>query len=176
MIDFSRNYFELFGLSPMFRIDAAALDGAYLRLQSEVHPDRFAGAPDAQKRVALQSSARVNEAYRTLKDPVQRARYLLSLRGVDALAETDTRLPFDFLERQLTRREAAGDAATARDAPTIAALLTDVRAEVVLREGELAAAFDLGAATESARMQLRELTFLAKFAEDLDGMLAEQDA
>jgi molecular chaperone HscB len=176
LIDFSRNHFELFGLAPVFRIDAAALDAAYRRLQSDVHPDRFAGGDDAQKRIALQSSARVNEAYRTLRDPLQRARYLLSLQGIDAMAETDTRLPFEFLERQLERREAAGDAATASDAATLATLLHEVRAEMVERESALATALDGDAAMETARMQLRELTFLAKLADDLDAMLADQDA
>ena len=74
MIDFSRNYFDLFGLAPAFRFDSAVLDRAFRELQTEVHPDRFAGGSDAQKRLALQSSARVNEAYRALKEPVRRGK------------------------------------------------------------------------------------------------------
>ena len=66
MIDFSRNHFELFGLPERFRFDAASLDRAYRELQSEVHPDRFATSDDTERRVALQSSARVNEAYSAL--------------------------------------------------------------------------------------------------------------
>jgi molecular chaperone HscB len=90
MIDFSRNHFELFGLPERFQFDAALLDRAYHRLQGEVHPDRYAAAGATEQRLALQSSARVNEAYQALKDPVARAQYLLLLHGVDALAETDT--------------------------------------------------------------------------------------
>src|SRR5262252_912369 len=100
MIDFSRTHFELFGLPQRFRVETDALDRAYRALQSEVHPDRFAAAGESAQRRALQSSARVNEAYRALRDPVARAQYLLSLRGIDAFAETDTTLPVDFLERQ----------------------------------------------------------------------------
>ena len=73
MIDFTRNHFELFGLPLRFRIDAPALQRAYRDLQRDVHPDRYAGGSDHEKRLALQASARVNEAYRTLKDPVARA-------------------------------------------------------------------------------------------------------
>src|SRR5213075_2858641 len=73
---------------------------AYRALQREMHPDRYAAGDEVERRLALQSSARVNEAYRALKDPVGRAQYLLSLRGIDALAETDTQLPLDFLEHQ----------------------------------------------------------------------------
>ena len=107
MIDFTRNHFELFGIPARFRIDADALETAYRALQSDVHPDRYASGSEAERRLALQSSARVNEAYAALKDPVERARYLLTLSGVDALDETDTQLPMEFLERQLERRECA---------------------------------------------------------------------
>ncbi len=129
MIDFSRNHFDLFGLPPAFRVDAAVLDRAYRQLQSDVHPDRFAGGSDAEKRVALQSSARVNEAYRTLKNPVQRAQYLLRLHGVDTVGETDTALPLSFLERQLERREQAADAQADGDVRTLSSLLAEARAE-----------------------------------------------
>ena len=128
MIDFSRNHFELFGLPPRFRFDVALLDAAYRELQAAVHPDRFASGTDTQRRLAQQSSARVNEAYRALKDPVQRAQYLLHLHGIDAVGQTDTQLPFEFLERQLERREAASDAAAAGDERTVSALLAAVRA------------------------------------------------
>ena len=108
----------------------AALDRAYHALQGEVHPDRYAAASEAEQRLALQSSARVNEAYRALKDPVARAQYLLSLHGVEAFDETDTALPFDFLERQLERRELAETAmAEARRRRARNAASTTVRAE-----------------------------------------------
>ena len=64
MIDFSRNHFELFGLPARFRVDFGTLERAYRTLQSDVHPDRHAAGTDADKRLALQASARVNEAYR----------------------------------------------------------------------------------------------------------------
>jgi len=122
MLDFSRNHFDLLGLPVRYGMDAAALDAAYRALQTEVHPDRFAGGSDADKRLALQASARVNEAYRALKDPVQRAQYLLSLNGVDAVGDTDTQLPLDFLERQLERREEASEALAKADEHTLSSL------------------------------------------------------
>jgi len=172
MIDFSRNYFDLFGLAPAFRVDAAVLDQAYRQLQTEVHPDRFAGGSDAQKRLALQSSARVNEAYRALKNPVQRAQYLLRLHDIDAVRETDTALPLEFLERQLERREQAADAQASGDVRTLAALLADARAEGHALEDVLAQLLDGELAFSRARMQVRELTFLSKLADDIDAMLA----
>ena len=172
MIDFSRNFFDLFGLPPAFRFDGAALDRAYRQLQTEVHPDRFAGGSDAEKRLALQSSARVNEAYRALKNPVQRAQYLLKLHGVDAIGETDTALPLEFLERQLERREQAADAQAAGDGRTLSALLMDARAEGHALEDRLAQLLDGEQAFAMARTQVRELTFLSKLADDIDAMSA----
>ena len=172
MIDFSRNYFDLFGLPAAFRFDTAVLDSAYRQLQSEVHPDRFAGGSDAEKRGALQASARVNEAYRALKNPVQRAQYLLRMHGVDAVSETDTALPLEFLERQLERREQAAEAQAAGDVRTLSSLLANARAESRALEDVLAQVLDDERAFAAARMQVRELTFLPKLAEDIDAMLA----
>jgi molecular chaperone HscB len=176
MIDLSRNHFQLFGLAPGFRIDAQALDRAYRELQAEVHPDRFSHAGDAERRLAMQGSARVNEAYRALKDPVERARYLLLMRGVDAFEETDTRLPLPFLEAQLERRERAALAADAEDIDALEAILAEIRDEAGEREQALAAALDDAARVDEAKAKVRELRFLAKVAEDVDAMLGALDA
>jgi len=175
MLDFSRNHFDLFGLPMRYGVDPAALDAAYRALQTEVHPDRFAGANDADKRLALQASARVNEAYRALKDPVQRAQYLLSLNGVDAVGETDTQLPLDFLERQLERREEASEALADADERTLSSLRQAVLADAREIEDRLARELDGGGDYVSARPLVRELTFLAKLADDIDGMAGSLD-
>ncbi|HKQ28111.1 MAG TPA: Fe-S protein assembly co-chaperone HscB, partial [Burkholderiales bacterium] len=83
-----QNHFELFGLPRLFGLDLEALERAYREIQSRVHPDRFAHAGDAERRASLQWTTRVNEAYRTLKDPVQRGKHLLELHGVDVAFET----------------------------------------------------------------------------------------
>lgn len=171
MIDFSQNYFALFGLPPRYRFDAARLDAAYRALQTQVHPDRFAAAGESERRLALQSSARVNEAYRALKDPVGRAQYLLSLHGVDATSETDTALPLDFLERQLERREAVDEARVAADISRLEALLAEVRAEIAALEPALADTLDSEQSWESARARVRELQFLSKLAADIDAAI-----
>jgi molecular chaperone HscB len=175
MIDFSRNHYALFGLPERFRFDLALLDTAYRSLQVEVHPDRHMTADAGAQRSALQASARVNEAYRTLRDPVARAEYLLQLRGVDAVAPADTALPLDFLERQLERREAAEDAAQTRDEYRLEALLRDVRADAREIEDRLAALLDVDAAWEGARVPVRELRFLSKLGADIDSMIAALD-
>src|SRR6266511_241866 len=174
MIDFTQNYFALFGLPQRYRFDPEKLDTAYRALQRVVHPDRYAAAGDAERRMALQSSARVNEAYRALKDPVSRAQYLLSLRGIDALAETNTALPAEFLQRELERREAVGEAQAARDADRLAALLREVRSDAAALETTLADRLDVEA-WEEARDAARELRFLTKVAGDIEVAIGEVD-
>ena len=169
MIDFSRNHFELFGLPLRYRIDDRALEHAYRALQGDVHPDRYAAAGDTEKRLALQASARVNEAYRTLRDPVTRAEYLLSLRGVDAAGETDTRLPVAFLSRQLERRETAEEASAARDVRALSTLIDEVRAEALDAAADVARLLDADD-VDTARTRVREWRFLVKLADDLDAL------
>jgi molecular chaperone HscB len=176
MIDFSRNYFELFGLPARFEVDAAALDGAYRALQTEVHPDRFAAGTDSERRAAMQSAARVNEAYRALKDPVARASHLLALHGVAADGDAGAQLDFDFLERQLERREHASDALRARDERALASLQDGIHAEMAEREAALRQMLDGDGAWDNARTAVRELRFLAKIASDLDAMIDDVEA
>src|SRR5260221_14673147 len=89
-VDFTSNYFELFGLPRRFAIDAAQLAAAYREIQSKVHPDRFASASDAERRRSMQWATFTNEAYRTLREPLGRARYIVNLNGVDTAEETNT--------------------------------------------------------------------------------------
>jgi molecular chaperone HscB len=174
MIDFSQDYFTLFGLPPRYRFDPVKLDAAYHALQRAVHPDRHAAAGETERRLALQSSARVNEAYQALKDPIGRAVYLLSLRGVDALAETDTALAMPFLQRELERREAMAEAQAGADPNALTALLNEVRADAAALQTVLAEHLEREA-WPAARDAVRELRFLTKVADDLEAAVLEAE-
>jgi len=103
--DLTSHYYEVFDLTVIFGVDLKILSERYRALQSSVHPDKFANAGDAERRLSIQLSARINEAYQTLKDPLRRARYLLELNGVDMSADTDTRMDPMFLMQQMELRE-----------------------------------------------------------------------
>ena len=148
------------------------LDTAYRALQRRVHPDRYAAAGETERRLALQSAARVNEAYSALKDPVKRAQHLLSLHGIEALGETDTALPADFLQDQLARREALAEAEAARDPRRLAALLEEARSEIAGLEAALADDLDAQHALDAARDTLRKLRFLTKVSADIETALS----
>jgi molecular chaperone HscB len=76
-------YFEVFGLPEKLRIDTEALEKQFYTLSRKLHPDRFASRPAQEQEDALRQSSLLNDAYRTLKDPVLRTQYLLKLHGVE---------------------------------------------------------------------------------------------
>lgn len=76
-------YFEVFGLPSKLQIDTSALEKQFYTLSRKLHPDRFAAKPPAEQEAALAQSSLLNDAYRTLKDPILRTQYLLKLEGVE---------------------------------------------------------------------------------------------
>ena len=104
-LDFSKNYFELLGLPVGFDLDIAKLSENFRNLQSELHPDRYANASEQERRLSVQGASLINEAYQTLKTPLNRARYLLELRGVDLDSGQDMSSDPMFLMQQIELRE-----------------------------------------------------------------------
>jgi molecular chaperone HscB len=76
-------YFEIFSLPAHLVIDLPALEKSFYALSRRLHPDRFASKSPDEQAAALAESSRLNDAYRTLKDPIARTEYLLKLEGVE---------------------------------------------------------------------------------------------
>ena len=74
-MDFTSNYFEIFGLPVSYQIDLALLADRYHDMQKEFHPDRYAGKPAQEQRLAVQYASIINQAYSDLKSPLCRAQY-----------------------------------------------------------------------------------------------------
>ena len=176
MIDFSTDHFALFELPRRYRIDRAALDAAYRKLQGEIHPDRHASAGDADRRLSLQASARVNEAYEALSDPAGRGEYLLGLHGIVTLGETDTAMPTDFLSEQMERREEIDEAMQRGDHAALEQGLDTVAGEAAVLEEELASALDDRQALGDAKTIVRKLRFLDRVREEITEALIEAEA
>jgi len=168
MLDFSRNHFELFDLPAVFSLDTEKLEQAYRDLQTEIHPDRFAHAGEAEQRLAVQWSTRVNEAYKTLRNPFERARYLLELNGIHALDAKNTAMPAEFLIQQMEWREALAEAAAGGDPAALQGLETDTRAEAERLLVQIAALLDNAADYPQAAEALRKYRFVEKFLADID--------
>lgn len=77
------NYFTFFDLPRKLHIDIVSLEKQFYVLSRKLHPDRFAAKPAAEQEAALAQSSLLNDAYRTLKDPILRTQYLLKLQGVE---------------------------------------------------------------------------------------------
>jgi molecular chaperone HscB len=160
-----QSHFDLFGLAAAYALEPEALERSYREIQSRVHPDRFAHAGEAERRASLQWTTRVNEAYRTLKDPVQRARHLLELHGVDVAFETNTAMPPDFLMQQMELREALEEA---RNTSALDALRRNLLKEKQSLENAIAEAIDVAKDYAGAAELVRKLQFLDKLDSEID--------
>ncbi|WP_413110880.1 co-chaperone HscB [Thaumasiovibrio sp. DFM-14] len=99
------NYFELFGLPCDFTVDGNLLSHRFRDLQRQFHPDNFATASERDRLLAVQKAAEINDAFQTLKDPLRRAEYLLTLHGVELHIERQTMQDPEFLMAQMELRE-----------------------------------------------------------------------
>lgn len=175
-LDFQQDFFQLFELPPRFAIDNAALDQRYRDLQSQVHPDKFSHLSESEQRLSMQWSTRINEGYQTLRSPLARGRYLLSLQGVDTQEETNTAMPLDFLMQQMEWREALQDAIDAKDIDALDALSDNNRKETKLLQQQLGAQLDESHDHLAAAGSVRKLRFLEKLAEEISSAYDEIDS
>ncbi|HTT12875.1 MAG TPA: Fe-S protein assembly co-chaperone HscB [Burkholderiaceae bacterium] len=169
------NHFELFGLPARFAIDERALEEAYRRVQSQAHPDRFAAAPAAERRVAMQWAAHANEAFRTLRSPLRRAAYLCELNGVPIEAESNTAMPAAFLAQQMQWREELDEARASTDRTRLFALVDAVVAVRTATLKQLEAALDRTRDLPAAAALVRQFMFIEKLGDEL-GAVAETPA
>lgn len=92
------DYFDVYELPRRLTLDTGELQKKFYAKSREWHPDRFATAPPADQNRALDMTSALNDGYRTLKDPVHRAEYLLSLEGFDIGQQRTKNVPPELLE------------------------------------------------------------------------------
>jgi molecular chaperone HscB len=163
-----QNYFEFFSLPPRLAIDAAALEKSFYALSRRLHPDRFAAKPAAEQETALAESSLLNDAYRTLKDPIARTEYLLKLEGVE------------LEEQSKTATEAARASGTAKKQIVPPDLLEEAF-ELNMQLEEMRAAKKMGEDDPQLRKDLlaAKAVFDAKMTEtqrELEGLWSKWDA
>ncbi len=163
-----KNYFELFGLPVRFGIDLEDLSLRYRDLQRTVHPDRFANASEQEKRLSLQQTALINEAFQTLKSPLPRARYLLELNGIN-LDDNDTAMDPGFLMEQMELREEVAEL-RGKDDPF--GELNKLRDRIESKERELVESlqqlFNVGEELENGKDLVRRMQFMQRLLTELD--------
>lgn len=101
------DYFAVFGLPRKLAIDTSALERSFYKLSRKLHPDVYARASADEQQWSLDQTSLLNDAYRTLKNPISRTEYLLKLEGKPVASEEqtaqgdkpkDSRAPADMLE------------------------------------------------------------------------------
>jgi molecular chaperone HscB len=190
------NDFEVFGLERKLGIDTDALQRAYYELARRYHPDFQQGASPEAQAEALEASARLNAAYRTLRDPLARIEYLVRLEegretreGAEARAAAPPALLAEMFEIQeaLADARAGGalDEATRQELGTQREhLVQRCRGEEARLVGPLAAAWDAGAGRPAERARvlaefkqaLATRAYLKTVIEDLGQLLGEGEA
>ncbi len=171
MLLLDKNYFEVLNLPRAFHIDSARLEKNYRELLSAVHPDRFVTDSAEQRRLAMQAATLANEAWRCLKDPVERAAYLCRLGGQPVESIARTGVSAEFLAEQMAWREALDEARDASDRAAIETLQTEVaevRASLLI---QLAQLIDDRADFSNAANCVSRLMYVDRFAAQVDDAL-----
>lgn len=156
------DHFARLGLPAALDLELAQLDRAYFARQRQWHPDRFVGRPADERARASIEAAALNDAYRTLKDPVDRAVYLATLKGVELPGDGKTIDDPDLLMEVMEAREALHEADTAAEVDVLAG---QARKDVDVALATLASLL-LRDDKPAIRKTLLRLRYLDKFAEE----------
>jgi molecular chaperone HscB len=159
----------------------AKLEEAFKSLSRKLHPDRFARSTPSERRFSLEQTTRLNDAYRTLKDPVKRAEHLLELRGVQFGEHNKIEMPPEFLEQALDDREKLLEAKTNGGPQAVEALAKVVRTTRDQTMTQVAQALRaLEAAAAEARPDLHKVTellarlrYYARYLDEVEGRTPE---
>jgi len=92
------DYFAIFGLPRKLWIEMSALEQKFLQMSWKLHPDNFVNAPEPERELSLKRSSELNDAYRTLRDPVVRVEYLLEIEGARKEGQHKQQAPPELLE------------------------------------------------------------------------------
>lgn len=178
--DEKQDRFAALGVRRQFSIDLAAAETNFKKLSRQVHPDRFATADPRARKAALSRTVQLNEAWRTLKDPMRRAEYLLELAGFglkgddrkpagDQAATREVSAPPMLLMEILELREELADAQRSGNTAKVQAMAEAMRARQADTMTRLAAALDdaSGAKLEEASRLMVELRYVQRFLDEV---------
>jgi len=110
------DYFSVFGLPPKLWVEISALEQKFLQLSWKLHPDNFVNASEEEQELSLKRSSELNDAYRTLKDPMARVEYLLEIEGERKEGEKKQQAPPELLEEVFELNESLDELREAKSA------------------------------------------------------------
>ena len=156
------DHFARLGLPAALELEPVALDRAYFALQRQWHPDRFVAKPAEERARASSQAAALNDAYRTLKDPLSRAFYLAELRGVELPGDGKTIDDPELLMEAMDAREELQEASNVAEVDALARFAREDLDKGLADLPRLFLENDKGA----IRKALLRLRYLDKFAEE----------
>jgi len=163
--------FETLGLEANFELDSKTLDARHRALSAALHPDRYAGKPAAERRMALDKAIAVNTAWRALKDPVRRAESLMERAGVAVGELEEPQAPPALLMEMMEAGEQLSEARHAKDVARVTALsdeMQDRERAVLAQLGRRFSACDGGAPDAATLLPLLgELRYIRRFLEEV---------
>jgi molecular chaperone HscB len=167
------NPFEVLGVSASFDVDLGALEKRHRELSRALHPDKFAMAGAAERRIALGRAAEVNEAWRIVRDPVKRAEALFRLAGVEVGERNEPAASPALLMDMMEKREALAEARASRDKAALERFTAEVAEAARGCERALAAGFAAHGDARALLPRLGELRFYARFLEEASAIEEE---
>lgn len=170
--DLTKNYFELFDIETSFDINLNDLESRFRKLQKEFHPDRFVSVSEQERRIAMQVTAQINQAYQVLLKPLSRGSYLLELEGIKINEETDTKMDTSFLMEQMELREQLSEVGKSRDPEKFLQKLSDkIKSDQERKTTELGRCLSKlsdDVNKSRARELVREMQFLEKITYQIE--------
>ena len=121
------DYFAFFGLPQKLTIDVANLEQRFHSLSWKLHPDHFVRATEQERQLSLDRSSQLNDAYRTLLDPVARVEYLLGLSGMRKEGQKKQQAPPELLEEVFELNESLDELRDARTSGGSEAVMAALR-------------------------------------------------
>jgi molecular chaperone HscB len=177
----SKNFFQFFGLEQKLRVDLEALQKRFYELSRQWHPDRFGRKSPAEQAEALEATAILNDGYRTLKDPVKRAEYLLKEEGFPIGEQRSKDVPPELLEEVFELNMAleelkSGDSDARSQLETARGNFAKLQSDVDHGLENLFAKYDAAAPeTDTAKQALTEIRGLLNRRRYIDNLLRDVD-
>ncbi len=177
-----RNYYDFFGIGRKLTVDAAALQQKFYELNRQWHPDRFSRKSAQEQAEALEATAILNDGYRTLRDPVKRAEYLLTEEGFPIGEQRSKDVPPELLEEvfelnMMLEELKAGDESTLPQLENAKQNFLNMRATIEHELGTLFAKYDAAEAqSETAKQALHEVRTVLNRRRYIENLIRDVDS
>jgi molecular chaperone HscB len=169
--------FATLGIDPRFNIDLPAVEQRHRDLSRALHPDKFSGAPAAERRLALNRAIEVNEAWRAVRDPIRRAEALMRRAGVPVGEVEEPKPSPDLLMEMMESREALAEATQKKDLAGVKRLGEAMQARMDATMSALGQGFD-EAGGDRAKLsallpRMGELRYIRRFLDEVSAFEEE---